>query len=85
MSGDWEQWCSPTLKGLTCDARARAREMGGGKETLALLELKIPFSFAFKGPTRIGSVSQLYLLTVLPILARKTCHLFFFLSPTLFI
>ena len=37
---------------LTCDARARAREMGGGKETLALLELKIPFSFSFKGPTK---------------------------------
>lgn len=84
MSGDWEQWRSPALKGLTCDAPARAREKGGGKETLALLVLKIPFSFSFKGPTRIGSVSQLYLLTVLPILARKTCHLFF-LSPTLFI
>ena len=58
MSGDWEQWCSPTLKELTCDARARAREKGGGKETLALLELKIPF-LLFQRADKIGSVSQL--------------------------
>ena len=74
--------CSPTLKGLTCDARARAREKGGGKETLALLVLKIPFSFSFKGPARIGSVSQLYLLTVLPIQGKRVT--FFYLPHLLF-
>ena len=83
MSGDWEQWRSPALKGLTCDARARAREKGGGKETLALLVLKIPFSFSFKRPTRIGSVSQLYLLTVLPVQGKRVTF-FFYLPHFLF-